>query len=225
MTALSVGVPAPPTDSEPLCYLCAESKRNGEAIKESRELRINCTRCDRPYCENHASRIDPQFCKECCKDFSAEQNAFSKTSIEELLIVDPSGEKPEKILRFPVKSHCKQIRLIGTDWMFYELSIAGMSDSQLENALQWHRAAVSEIELERTERRVKHAQKESKEYKIKPASQSKSASNNSTAKPDRNVAKLMKGLEQFVQIFGKDKLPEIIKSIQDLARQKKEGTA
>jgi hypothetical protein len=139
-----------------LCYNCIALSKPEEL--QGKELRINCTRCDRPYCDKCASTTDPQFCCNCLTDFQAIIKDETYNGVEHIRVIDPKGEKEDSIVSIPYRTKYKQITLMGTDWLFYETAIANMSDTQLAAALQWHKAAVSEIEIEVTERKIKHAQ-------------------------------------------------------------------
>jgi hypothetical protein len=139
-----------------LCYNCIALSKPEEL--QGKELRINCTRCDRPYCDKCASTTDPQFCCNCLTDFQAIIRDETYNGVEHIRVIDPKGEKEDSVVSIPYRTKYKQITLMGTDWLFYETAIANMSDTQLAAALQWHKAAVSEIEIEVTERKIKHAQ-------------------------------------------------------------------
>lgn len=157
-----MGIAIPPNfasdirDLGPLCYICVDKKTEPE--QQGKETRINCTRCDRPYCNNHASKVDPQFCEGCLTDFQVIEKHQTYRGIEEFVVTDPNGEKEDSVIRIPYKTRFKQISLMGTDWLFYETAISAMSETQLQAALQWHKAAVSEIEIELTEHKIRKAQ-------------------------------------------------------------------
>ena len=157
-----MGIAIPPNfaseiqDLGPICYNCIELKKTEQ--EQGKELRINCTRCDRPYCDKCASTVDPQFCCNCLTDFQAVVKDQTFNGVEHIRVIDPTGQKDDFIAAIPYKTRYKQISLMGTDWLFYEAAISNMSDTQLAAALQWHKAAVSEIEIEVTERKIKHAQ-------------------------------------------------------------------
>jgi len=142
-------------DLGPICYICIAEKTEPEL--QGKELRINCSRCDRPYCNKHCSAVDSQFCKECVKDFQVIEKHDTRNGVQEFVVIDPTGKKDDSVVRIPYKTKFKQITLLGTDWLFYETAISAMSDTQLEAALQWHKAAVTEIEIEITEHKVRKA--------------------------------------------------------------------
>ncbi len=198
-------------DLGPICYLCIVEKT--EESLQGKELRVNCTKCDRPYCNNHSSGTDPQFCRDCCRDFQAIQTTQFKCGVQEMIVIDPSGQKEDTVVRLPYKEKYKQIRLLGTDWLFYETSIAAMTDNQLEAALQWHKAAVSEIEIEVTERKIKKAQALAKLPTPK-------VTNISRKQPDQQklMNKATNMLETFKATFGADVLAQALELL------KKKGT-
>lgn len=180
-----------------LCYNCIALAKPEE--EQGKELRINCTRCDRPYCDKCASKVDPQFCENCLTDFQAVVKDQTYNGVEHIRIIDPSGVKDDFIAAIPYKTRYKQISLLGTDWLFYETAISNMSDTQLAAALQWHKAAVSEIEVEVTERKIKHAQHLAKQPTPKVQSIS-------TKKPDNQKAfdKALKMMQAIMAIAGND---------------------
>lgn len=194
-------------DLGPICYLCIAENTSEDL--QGKELRVNCTRCDKPYCNVHASKTDPQFCQNCCRDFQAIQTIQYKCGVEEVRIVDPNGQKEDTVARLPYKEKYKQIRLMGTDWLFYETSIAAMTDAQLEAALQWHKAAVSEIEIEVTERKISKAQALAKLPTPK-------VTNIARKQPDqaRTLAKASNMLDSFVKTFGKEALAQALEILQ-----------
>jgi hypothetical protein len=191
-----------------LCYLCIANAAPEE--QQGKELRINCTRCDKPFCDKCASRTDPQFCRMCLTDFQVVQTNQLYNGVEEILIIDPSGERPDTIARIPYKTRFKQIKLMGTDWLFYETAISAMSDSQLEVALQWHKAAVSEIEVEITEHKIRKAQKDAL-VKIPKVT------NIAKKQPDtqKMMSKAAAMLETFAKLYGKDNLAAAMKLMEE----------
>ena len=188
-----------------LCYICIQN--NVEEALQGKELRINCSRCDRPYCDKCASKVDPQFCKNCLTDFQAIIKDETYNGVEHIRVIDPSGEKDDKIVSIPYKARYKQITLMGTDWLFYETAIASMSDTQLAAALQWHKAAVSEIEIEVTERRIKQAQHLAKQPlpKVTPI---KKVPDNAKA-----FAKAMQMMQTIGATLPKEQLAALIESL------------
>jgi hypothetical protein len=180
----------------PICYNCIALNKTEE--EQGKELRINCTRCDRPYCDKCASRTDPQFCCNCLTDFQAIIKDETYRGVEHIRVIDPSGGKEDSVVAIPYKTRYKQITLLGTDWLFYETAIANMSDTQLAAALQWHKAAVSEIEIEVTERKIKHAQHLAKQPNPKVSPIKKL--------PDNQKAfdKALKMMQTLMQMAGND---------------------
>lgn len=195
----------------PICHICVRDHVEKEF--QGKETRINCTRCDKPYCDKHASRIDVQFCEDCVRDFQVVQTQQLYNGVEEILIVDPTGQLPEKIVKIPYKTRFKQIKLLGTDWLFYETAISCMSENQLKAALEWHKAAVSEIEIELTEHKIRKARELAKlpTPKIvpikKPFDQQKA------------LGKAANLMETFAKMYGADALQQAL----DLLKNKEAG--
>jgi len=188
-----------------LCYNCIALSVPEEL--QGKELRINCTRCDRPYCDKCASKTDPQFCTNCLTDFQAIIRDQTYNGVEHLRVIDPRGEKEESVISIPYKVKYKQISLLGTDWLFYETAIAGMSDTQLAASLQWHKAAVSEIEIEITERKIKHAQHLAKQPNPKVTPIKKAPDN------AKVFNKVMQMLQTLGQVCDKDQLKEALEGL------------
>lgn len=132
---------------EPLCHIC---QAKGEPSDVSAELRINCNRCDKPYCSTHASKVDIQFCEECVQDFVVEEKTIVK-------VEDDFNLKKNTIVTR--KYYCTQVILSGTSWLFQQQAISNMSEEQLRVALRWHKMSVSMLESELVNRRIEENKK------------------------------------------------------------------
>lgn len=210
-----MGISIPPNfqseirDLGPICFRCIALNLSIE--EQGKELRINCTRCNRPYCDKCASKTDPQFCTECLTDFQVLITDETRNGIEHVRVIDPMGEKPDGIVAIPYKAKYRQIKLMGTDWLFYETAIAGMSDDQLSAALQWHKAAVSEIEIEVTERRIKKAHQQASQPFSKIVNIQKKQSDQAKLQ-----AKALNLVQTFLKVHGAEALQ---KAMDLLAKQ------
>jgi len=152
-------IPTIPT----LCYLCLTD--NTPVEMQGLELRVNCTKCSRPYCEKHASILDATYCNGCLNDFQVTKQDFICAGVETSHKLDHHGrvvtnEKGEPIIvRRPYQTKSKQIILFGNDWLFAELKMSEMSEEQCDVALEWHRAHVSYLEQCITQHRITKAHK------------------------------------------------------------------
>jgi hypothetical protein len=152
-----------PSPIQSLCYLCLADSTPIEM--QGLELRINCLKCNRPYCEKHASILDSTNCNACLNDFQVTKQDFICAGVETSHQLDHKGrvitnEKGEPIIvRRPYQTKSKQIILFGSDWLFAELKMSEMSEEQCEVSLEWHRAHVSYLEQCITQHRITKAHK------------------------------------------------------------------
>lgn len=202
-------IPPPHT----LCYLCLAD--NTPVEMQGVELHVNCLKCNRPYCEKHASILDSTYCNACQNDFQVTKQDFICAGVETSHQVDHKGrivtnEKGEPIIvRRPYQTRSKQIILFGNDWLFAELKMSEMDEAQCETSLEWHRAHVSYLEQCITQHRITKAhklaqvrippavrnekkQKEKKEKSLEMLAQSLKSMN------PNDLAALMKRLQESV---------------------------
>lgn len=146
-----------------LCYLCLSE--NTPVEEQGRELRISCTKCERPYCDKHASPLDSTCCTPCLNDFQVTKQDFICAGVEVSHRIDANGHvvkdnngNPVQVRR-PYQTKSKQIILFGNDWLFAELKMSEMSEEQCEISLEWHRAHVSYLEQCITQHRIDKAHK------------------------------------------------------------------
>lgn len=207
-----MGIPVPtvlPASFSPLCRHCQTAVLSPEEC--GKELSINCLRCDKPYCEKHVSKIDPRFCQECLKDVIIIQTNQLYNGVEEMLVIDPHGERPDTVVKIPYKTRYKQITLKGTDWLFAEIWIQSLSDTQLTVALQWHKAILTEIETAITEHKIKKA----RELALQPVPKVVAIKKED---PDKVKAKLAKLLGTFAKTFGEEQLKKAMEMLQNGAK-------
>lgn len=193
------------SNSDILCYVCKD--RNLTPLTD--EIRISCPKCQRPYCPTHASKVDQSYCENCLSDFVVEEKTFTK--VEEDFVV----KTQEFITR---KSSCRQIILKGTDWLFYQHAIEKMSDAELALSLRWHKAAVSLVEHEVTNRKIE-ASKKLQGVKVTIRKEVKETK---TTRTKRKIDLSPEGMKAIAAALAKlNVTPEQLASIQQQMEEKK----
>ena len=102
-----------------LCFSCTQSEGNKQ-----------CKNCQRYFCSEHCSPVDPSICTECVN--------FSNTSIKSEPLVDSEGV---------TKQNARKITLSGESWMRQKKLICNMTDIELESYISAHQEAVHEMEI------------------------------------------------------------------------------
>lgn len=124
-----------------VCYLCDSP----EIVNE------HCLKCQKPYCAQDASRINPAlYCDDCQRDVVIEETTFTK-------IVDEDDNLTEVHQH---KTECKIIKFRGIDWMFACQKICELPEEELKPILEYHKAMVKQMEAAIVAGRIKtaHAQ-------------------------------------------------------------------
>ncbi len=124
----------------PICEECAEQPEKTKI----------CFRCKSEFCSHHASLVDVRACNKCLADFKVTESIETK-------VTEISNAKGEVISRR--MQHATKYTLSGSDWMFTQRAIVDMSDQDLENTIEYHRAAASVMLTEREHRRQEKAHK------------------------------------------------------------------
>lgn len=119
------------------CFYCG--------LTEPSKLRANCKKCNNTYCDTDASKIDPTYCVECCKDVVVNDKVIAKDEED----YDPFSDQMFK-RNFKVRI----ITLQGDDWRFFSDAIHRQNDNQLVDSINYHRGMVSMLESELAQRRV-----------------------------------------------------------------------
>lgn len=78
--------PAIPT----LCYLCIADDTPVE--EQGVELHVNCDKCNRPYCNKHASVLESTSCNACLHDFQVTKQDYICAGVETSHQVDKHGK-------------------------------------------------------------------------------------------------------------------------------------
>lgn len=145
-----------------LCYLCQTD--NTPHDQQGQELRVNCEKCHRPYCNKHASLLEATCCNACLNDFQViKKEDWYLGSITTFKINPTNGRierdedgLPVKIEK-PFKTKYKQIMLSGNDWLFSEIHMSELTEDQCEVKLEWHKLHVSYLEMLIDQHRVTRA--------------------------------------------------------------------
>lgn len=124
-----------------ICFLCKE-----ENLTKSIQHLLNlCSRCGEKYCTHFASGVDPQYCKDCCKDVEMTTQEVSVTR---------EKYNPETDQLSTRVHHYKSIKFSGLDWLFYQRKIHEMSDEELSLSIEYHQTLYMGMINERDKRRV-----------------------------------------------------------------------
>lgn len=133
--------------SPKLCYICLGDL---ETYTPDQSVPIRkCIRCGEHFCLAHVSKIDPSACERCVKDVVVSDTVFEKTETD-------WDAKKDRLVTHTQK--CRQVTLSGEDWVWLTRRIATLSDDELKSVIQYHKATVSAIEAELTERTIKRFQ-------------------------------------------------------------------
>jgi len=130
-----------PLEFPKVCFLCKEANL-------CNQIPINqCGRCGSTYCTHFASGVDPQYCKDCCKDVEMTTQNVSVTREKYNPETDQLTTKIHKY---------KSIKFSGLDWLFYQRKITEMSDQELSLAIEYHQTLYMGMINERDKRRVEY---------------------------------------------------------------------
>lgn len=136
-----------------LCHIC---QTEGQTVDVAcKDITISCLSCGRPYGQQHASSVDPTYCRDCGSDFQVRK----ERAVKEEVIRKEDFDLDKDIVLPPIirRTSCVQIHLSGTSWMFHQEKIQSLNEEQLKLAIQWHRTTVALIEHEIIERKIKKA--------------------------------------------------------------------
>lgn len=108
----------------------------------------NCLKCTRQYCPEHSSKLNPAYCQECFGEVVITDKTYVKTEVE-------YDEAEDCLVEY--KKGCRKISFAGADWVFYNKAIHLQTDEELSRTFEFHRAMVSQLEVELTQRKVNKA--------------------------------------------------------------------
>lgn len=130
-----------------LCYICLGNLQ--EYTPEPNIPIKRCIRCGKDFCLGHSSKFEPEACCNCVSQIEIIDTVFEKTE------TDWDAKKDRLVTH---TQRCRQIQLQGEDWVWNQKRISSLSDADLKLVIQYHKAVVSMIETELTERQVKKFQ-------------------------------------------------------------------
>lgn len=120
-------------EPKPACHLCPAQSHNV------------CDSCGKPYCSDHTSNVDLSKCQTCCE--SVEIVVTRQTKQTE----DYDEWKDEMVT---TKSSFKNIHFTGAHWIKNALIIEQLPDVKLQEAIEYHKGMISQMEFELTSRRI-----------------------------------------------------------------------
>ncbi len=126
-------------DTIPICVKC-------DAKDETKV----CLKCKIVYCAHYASITDNRFCANCISDFSLKETIIEK-QVEHI--------KPDGSVTFSRKYQARCLHLMGNDWLFASTLIAEMNDAEIEATIEYHKANVSLMLMERESRKLERYHK------------------------------------------------------------------
>lgn len=109
-----------------------------------------CKKCAVLYCVHFASTTDYRYCGNCISDFHIRETIMEK-------VVE--HEKADGTVTFSRKYQAKHMTLTGTDWLFAAALIVDMTDSEIEESIEYHRANIGLMLQERESRKLERYQK------------------------------------------------------------------
>lgn len=124
------------------CAFCVDGAESNPEVKA-------CMKCTKPFCAEHASRISPNFCKDCFAELAVVIDKYTKVEEE-------YDEKSDSVVTH--KQSCRRIRLDGPDFVWYSIAITLLTDEELKQVLEFHRYMVTLIESTSMIRTVKASQ-------------------------------------------------------------------
>ena len=190
------------SDTIPTCAAC-----------DRKDETKSCKRCSVIFCAHFASTTDNRYCANCMSDFRVQETIMEK-KIDHL--------RPDGTVNFSRKYQAKPIQLMGNDWLFASKLIAEMSDEEIENSVEYHKANVSLMLMERESRKLERYHKlagikvtrtstesqEQREKREAKEAKKRTTTKDKTPSPDDIVAMLTKLAtagytpEQLLAMFG-----------------------
>lgn len=117
---------------------------------DSKSETKTCRKCGVVYCSHYASITDVRYCANCISDFHVKETIIEKTV---------EHERPDGTITFSRKYQAKHIMLTGTDWLFNAALIETMSDQEIDETIEYHRANVGLMLGERESRKKERYEK------------------------------------------------------------------
>lgn len=129
----------PLSQNKDSCFICGDTT----------DFHIHkCLGCGKYHCIQHASKADIQYCEQCVVDVTVTEETFQR--------VEETYDEEKDIVTKTTTGPSKKISFSGADWTFINNAIRTLSDEELKLHIQIYRAAVSSMEAELTQRKIKH---------------------------------------------------------------------
>lgn len=106
-----------------------------------------CNGCKRLHCITHSSKVDIQYCEQCVMDVTVTEETFQR--------VEQTYNEETDTIETKTTGPSKKISFSGADWTFINAGIHTLSDEELKVHMQIYRAAVSLMESETLQRKIK----------------------------------------------------------------------
>jgi hypothetical protein len=123
-----------------ICAIC-----NSQNLVQSTYLnQCNAPGCSNVYCLHFASPIDPHICLYCLSDVVCTEEIGRSTHSHKN---DDTGITHSYTRRY------KSIKFSGLDWLFQQRKISSLNNTELQVAIEYHRAILNGMIFEREHRR------------------------------------------------------------------------
>lgn len=129
-------------DTIPVCLACDNSNK--------KDATRTCKRCGVTFCKHFMSTTDVRFCANCIGDVLLRETIMEK---------EISHERADGTVSFSRKYQARRITLQGIDWLFASTLIENSSDEELEATIEYHRANVDLMLMERESRKLERIKK------------------------------------------------------------------
>jgi hypothetical protein len=130
----------------PVCLACEERS-------DAEDTKKNCERCGVQFCCHFASTVDFRYCSNCMADFKVIESVETKT----ITYQNAAG-----VVTTRRREIARNLKLVGSDWLFANTQISLLSDSEIEETIEYHRAIMGVMLMEREDRRTEQLNKLSK---------------------------------------------------------------
>jgi len=142
VTEVPVEVPEEPHVASNVCETCSHDN-----LLQKVGI-VYCSKCSAPFCIHFASKIDPQYCVDCCSEVSMTKNSITY----ERQVYNEQTDTTRTYRR-----RAKEIHIEGFDWLFMQRKIYTLSDAELDLAIEYHRNYQSLLLVEAEARRNQKA--------------------------------------------------------------------
>jgi Zn-finger nucleic acid-binding protein len=185
-------------DEIPVCIPC-----------DTGNITRTCKKCKVNFCPHYSSIIDIRFCANCVGDVSIRETIIEKV-VERV--------KPDGQVSFSRAFYARRIKLEGVDWLFANELIVNTPDDKLDAAIEYHRANIDLLLLERQQRQLERSHQLARvKVKINTSANDKTVATKTakTAKPSKQSKttkpiKVDDMLKVLLKSFTADQLKNIL---------------